>query len=682
MIFAYPLFLWALTAISIPIAIHLFNFRRYKKVYFTNVRFLKELQQESKSRSRLKEILVLISRCLALACLVLAFSQPFIPGNDQSKQAGSNVVSLYVDNSFSMQNVNKQGALLELAKTRTKEIVNAFSNGDRFQIITNDFEGKHQRFNSKEDALNLIDEIKISSAVRNLSDVLKRQYEFLDGASSDRKKIYVLSDAQKTTFDLNNVKEDTSVSVTLIPLTANQVNNIYIDSCWFESPLQQKGFIQKLNARIVNSGNTPLEVGSAKLMLNKQQVALASFSLEPESKKNIRFTFECKKDGFNFGSIKIEDYPITFDDELDFAFNSHISVSVVLVNGKSVPQNNAFTSLFSGDSLFKMEAFSEQLIDYGAFKRTDVLILNQLKEISSGLLSELLKFTARGGALVIIPPGEINPSFYNTALNALQLPEIIEEDTVDSRIEKLNLASGFFEGVFEKMDERLNLPVVKHHYKLRAVVKRDLDVLLSLQNADAFLTSGKFNNATIYLFSSPLNEPFSNFNKHALFVPTFFKICFNSLLSPPLFYETSSNVFINMKNESSYMDNPPHIKNSEANIDIIPELRITNTNLTLFTRQQISTPGFYTVTAQQNDLQPLAFNHSRKESDLKCYTNDELEQVVNANTFTHIKILSGSDSGISKQIALGVEGKKLWKLFLLLTLLFILIETALLRLLK
>src|SRR3954468_9797392 len=163
MMFVYPLFLWALAAITIPIIIHLFNFRRYKKVYFTNVKFLKELQQESKSKSRLKELLILAARCLAIACLVLAFCQPFIPGTDSGIiNTGAKAISLYIDNSFSMENVNKQGPLLEIAKSRAKEVIKAFGVADRFQVITNDFEGKHQRFQTKEDALSAVDEIKIS----------------------------------------------------------------------------------------------------------------------------------------------------------------------------------------------------------------------------------------------------------------------------------------------------------------------------------------------------------------------------------------------------------------------------------------------------------------------------------------------------------------------------------------
>ena len=52
--FLYPGFLFAMLAIAIPIVIHLFNFRRFKKVYFSNVQFLKEVQEQNSSREKLK----------------------------------------------------------------------------------------------------------------------------------------------------------------------------------------------------------------------------------------------------------------------------------------------------------------------------------------------------------------------------------------------------------------------------------------------------------------------------------------------------------------------------------------------------------------------------------------------------------------------------------------------------
>ncbi|MDP3558417.1 MAG: BatA and WFA domain-containing protein [Bacteroidota bacterium] len=683
MMFVYPAFLWALAAVTIPIIIHLFNFRRYKKVYFTNVKFLKELQHQSKSKSRLREILVLIARCLAIACLVLAFCQPILSDkNTVVTNSGAKAISIYIDNSFSMENVNKQGPLLEIAKAKAKEIVKAFGNGDKFQIITNDFEGKHQRFNSKEDAINVIDEVKSSSAIRLLSDVLKRQYEFLSSASLTTKKIYALSDAQQTTFNLSEIKNDTAIKVTLVTLKANEINNVYIDSCWFETPLQQKGFIQKLHANIVNFGNTNIEIGSAKLFLNQQQIAIASFSVEANSKKEIQFTFECKQEGVNYGSIKIEDFPITFDDEFYFAFNSKINVAVCLINGKDQPLDNSFTSLYKTDSLFKLSSYSELAIDYSSFKTADVLILNQLQELSSGLMAEVLKFSDRGGSIVIIPSQNSNLVAYNQGFSMLQLPNLISLDSSTLKIDKIELASKFYAGVFEKVTDRINLPMVTKHFKLLKTTNVDFESILLLQNADIFFGVSKRNLSNVYLFSTPLNEKCTNFTKHALFVPTFYQICFSSLKSVPLSYYVSSNVVISIKNNATLADAPPHIKQVNGLLDVIPESRVINNALSLYTQHQINLPGFYKVIRNDSLLLPLAFNYSRMESNLVCYDNSQLKTIIEDKNFKNIDLIEDLSGDITSQILLGAEGKKLWKLFIILTLLFIGIEIALLRFLK
>ena len=148
--FLFPTFLIGLAAITIPIIIHLFNFRKYKKMHFTNVQFLKELKQESDSKSKLKEWLILLMRVLAIASLVFAFAQPIISGKSEQAK-GEKAISIYIDNSFSMENVNKKGTLLENAKLFATEIINSFDASDKFQLITNNFEGRHQRFLSKEE---------------------------------------------------------------------------------------------------------------------------------------------------------------------------------------------------------------------------------------------------------------------------------------------------------------------------------------------------------------------------------------------------------------------------------------------------------------------------------------------------------------------------------------------------
>ena len=213
--FLFPSFLWALLALAIPIIIHLFYFRRFKKVYFTNVKFLKEVKEETSARSRLRNLLTLLMRLGAMAALVLAFAQPFIPVDTVVKK-GQKAVSLFIDNSFSMSALSQDVPLIEKAKQRAREIIKAYNDEDEFQIITNDFEGRHQRMVSKEDALTLVDEVVISPAVRTISNVLSRQQQALN-ASTDNNISYLISDFQKNITDIENYS-DTTLEVNMVPL--------------------------------------------------------------------------------------------------------------------------------------------------------------------------------------------------------------------------------------------------------------------------------------------------------------------------------------------------------------------------------------------------------------------------------------------------------------------------------
>ncbi|MDX1667704.1 MAG: BatA domain-containing protein, partial [Saprospiraceae bacterium] len=214
--FIYPTFLFALAALAIPIILHLFYFRRFKRVYFTNVRFLREVKEETSARSKLRNLLVLLMRLLAIAFLVLAFAQPFIPQGEEVEQ-GRKAVSIFVDNSFSMSAQSQDVSLMEKAKQRAREIVEGYQPEDVFQVLTNDFEGRHQRLVSQEDAISLIDEIEISPEVKSLSQVVGRQSQALATGSIDNQLSYLISDFQRNITDLADYR-DTTLPLTLIPL--------------------------------------------------------------------------------------------------------------------------------------------------------------------------------------------------------------------------------------------------------------------------------------------------------------------------------------------------------------------------------------------------------------------------------------------------------------------------------
>lgn len=328
MSFLYPSFLFALAAIAIPIIIHLFNFRRYKTVYFTNVRFLREVKEQTDSRSRLKHLLILLCRILAIIFLVLAFAQPFIRNKSTAVNTGKKAVSVFIDNSFSMGQLVADVPLIEQAKLKAREIVTAYAADDEFQLLTGDFEGSHQRLVDKDEMLNLIKEVQPSTKSRSFSDIISRQMQALNKSNASQKVIFTLSDFQKNFSDFSLLKTDSNFQINIVPLTPKITANLYIDTCWMESPVQIRGQVNTLLVRIRNAGDLPVENGRLTLQVNNQTKAISNFSVAASSFVIDSISYTITETGWSRAELSIIDHPITFDDTyfLSYAVSEHVNV--------------------------------------------------------------------------------------------------------------------------------------------------------------------------------------------------------------------------------------------------------------------------------------------------------------------------------------------------------------------
>jgi Na+/H+ antiporter NhaD/arsenite permease-like protein len=119
--FLYPNFLWALFAILIPVIIHLFYFKRFKKVYFSNTKFLKEIKEETTNKNKIKNLLVLLSRILAIVFLVLAFAQPYFPIGHKLKKGSKGVSRKRVWNCCSNKHNGRLSPKVGIYPTEAKE---------------------------------------------------------------------------------------------------------------------------------------------------------------------------------------------------------------------------------------------------------------------------------------------------------------------------------------------------------------------------------------------------------------------------------------------------------------------------------------------------------------------------------------------------------------------------------
>ena len=148
--------------------------------------FLKEVKQQTKAKSELKHILILLSRILALSSLVLAFAQPYVPKKNM-ELASKHAISIFVDNSFSMNAQNANGQLLQEALQKTESISEAYQTVDDFHIITNDLSAQHQRLITKDAFLEELGNINSTSNTSLLSKVVNRQKQAIGKSDADQK---------------------------------------------------------------------------------------------------------------------------------------------------------------------------------------------------------------------------------------------------------------------------------------------------------------------------------------------------------------------------------------------------------------------------------------------------------------------------------------------------------------
>ena len=387
----YPLFLIGLAAVGIPIAIHLLQLRRYRKVYFSNVEMLEELESENRRQRNLRQLLILAARILAIVFLVLAFCQPVIPDKEVHLESGSTTVSVYIDNSYSMECGGMDGSLIEAARQKAREIAAAYSPGTQFQLLTNEAVGSQFRWLSREEFLDAVDEVAVGASA-SLSSIGLRQNDFLHSAPGANRHAYVISDFQRST----------------------------VDSLAFNSPAYFRGAVVRVEARVRNDGDKTVEKQPLRLVIGNRQRAVTSVDIAAHSSATAQMVFSIQDDSLMQGYVETTDYPVTFDDRMYFSIPVTPQVPMLVISGKG---ENAFLQrLFKGDSLVDYRQEPYDHMDYAHLTESRFIVLDELHSIPSGLAQSIAQFVKEGGTLLVIPGEGAETSSYNQLLASLRAP--------------------------------------------------------------------------------------------------------------------------------------------------------------------------------------------------------------------------------------------------------------------
>lgn len=670
--FLHPLFLFATAAVLVPVIIHLFYFRRYKKVYFTNVSFLKELKEETAVRSRLRNLLVLILRCLAVVALVLGFAQPFVSKKGEETSDQPKFVSVYLDNSLSMTALNEEVDLLERSKETARSIIRAYRSDDQFNIVTNKLDYRSRSLLDKEAALSLIDDVNHQANVLKLDEIVEFQKEIFAKTKGQRENIsYLVSDFQLgMQAELNNV--DTLAKTYLIPIRSSILNNVSIDSVWFERPVIIQNQASKLFVSVTNHGDEAVENTRLSYTEDGENKPLGQLNIPAGTQITDTIVLTFENGGYQHLELQISDYPVQFDDSFHVAFDVQKIFKVLHLKGNnSVSGSN----VFKNSSQLEVTSVKLSQLDYGRISEYDLVVADELTDLSSGLTSTLDSYLRTGGNIFYIPsPQQLS----TTAANYLADYQIVLGNWEDSKQEvgRVNTQSYIFSGVFENASANFYLPSTSGSYKLSS--GRAKESVMTYRNGLDYLGAFEVGFGNLYVLNAPLQKAFNSLSDNpSIFVPMIYKMASSSNEDSALAYTIGQDDIISIKLDVDQSESDGVYAMANGVNEFIPAQQFMNGQIELNVYGQLNTAGTYKLQSPKGKkAAELAYNYDRLESDLEYITDTELVEIFGNGA----EIIGYSlKADLTEIVQENENGMRLWTLFLVLALLFLLGESLILR---
>ncbi|WP_233267577.1 BatA domain-containing protein [Algibacter sp. L1A34] len=597
--FKHPELLYALFLLLIPIIVHLFQLRKFEKVNFTNVAFLKEAKLQARKSSQIKKWLILFTRLLLLACIVLAFAQPFTTKTNAFKSKKETVI--YLDNSFSMQAKGSQGQLLKRA---VQDIIEHVPEDENITFLTNNSVFKNTTIKTIKNELLQLD--YAATPLTTQAAFLKSNTFFSKEKSSLKNLIYI-SDFQESNnrFSIEKDSLKTNYFVQLKPVNTE---NVAIDSAFISEKTASE--IQ-LTVLLKNNGKL-IENLPVSLFNNDTLIAKTSVSIEKAA--NTTFTLPTNK--IVNGKITIDDASLQFDNSLFFNINNTSKVNVLTINEAD---DNFLKRIYTADE-FNYTASELKQLNYNILEAQNLIVLNEINTIPSALITALKQFASQGGALVIIPSNSITITSYNDLLQNFQ-STFKDFNKTEKRITTINYAHPLFNnGVFEKKVSNFQYPKVNGLYIINAA---NSSSILKYEDNSPFL----FQNKNTFVFTSALNSDNSNFKNSPLIVPTLYNIGKFSFKIPELYYTIGKN---NSFEVNTQLQQDAVLTLSNTTVNMIPEQQLFNNKVLIKTSETPNTASIYQVKNKTEIIKNVSYNYDRTESNL-LYTNLSNTENINLN---------------------------------------------------
>ena len=632
--FAKPELLFLLLAVLIPIIVHLFHFRKFQIEPFTNVDFLKKINIKTRKSSKLRKWLVLILRTLAVGSIIIAFSQPF--KSDLVDRNLDNEIIFYIDNSFSMQAKGANGPLL---KHTIQELITSDIPSDLITVITNNNTFKNFTKKQLKNSLIGIDYTNLQLSPKEI--ILKASNLF--SKKNNKKDLIIISDFQKKNKDFT-IPKNLNFNLFLVDKKPENYENKYISNVKFES--NNNNYNISIQCKTNNDTTNSISLS----LFNKNKLIGKSLL---KKNNDFRINFSLSKNESILGRFEINDNGVNYDDNFYFNIGREEFISVLTIGNK---KSDYLSKIFTKDE-FLYRYSSVKNIEFEKFQNYDLIIINEVNNLSNTLINELKSFMNNGGRVLFIPSIDGDLDNINNLLRIKNL-KFNNLSLNKKRITEINFKHPIFKEAFKREVSNFAYPEIKKHFTTNGIFTS----MLSLEDGEVFLLQKD----NLFVFNSAINNDNSNFIDSPIIVPTLYGLGKSSFKAKELYYYIGKkNKFdINLKLQKNEI-----IKLKKNNKTYIPLQKNQNGKLEIKFDNLELEDGHYLLVNKFDTIKHLSLNFDRNESVLDYHDVNKFGK--------NISISSLKDSIEIIKSKVNING--LWKWFVIFALILLVLETLVLK---
>ncbi|HEY3252232.1 MAG TPA: BatA domain-containing protein, partial [Ignavibacteria bacterium] len=637
MTFINPAILWGLLAVSIPILIHIFNLKKTRKIEFSTLMFLKEIQETKQKRIKLKQLLILLCRIAFIILIVMAFAGPFTKGflGSITDKSPATVLILF-DDSFSMNGRSASGTDFDAAKNKAIELINTLAKDDEVffvpvsKIDNYSYLTPYKEINSIRDS---ITHHKTSDVRKPISSILYKAKNILSASKYPLKEVYIITDGQSSMFEKNNLAAeelfDKDTRLNFVLVSARTPNNISIDSVDVKTKIFVPGRTVKLTAIVTNHNNFNITSKSIVFTSDTYRDEKA-IDFPSGSATEVDFTFSPQKGGFQSGTIELTGSEISEDEfqndnkrNVVFYVPEYLGVLIVSEN----PSDDDYLSLAISSSEAMMTDSSGNKINFYKIKNSrsltgenlndfNAIVIVTKRSFSNDEASKLKAYIEDGGGVIIYPGKNAELNNYNDVLNKTfgipYLPQRTENPN-GTVFDKIDYDHPLFEGMFKSKtnESKIESPLVKSWVSPQAGANSQS--LIKLSGGENFLVQYRIGKGNILFYAIPPDKSCSNFPEISIFPPlTLRSIGYVSKLPSPKEAIAGEECYFNPEDFGPIKTDSLFIAGLNQKKTAIP---YSSENLSLINLESyINAAGIYTIEDKSRVLYEFPANTSGKES--------------------------------------------------------------------